>query len=172
MDDVPEIGRTSRGKYTLLIRYELPTSDRLVLFSVMLNRFHTSSPANVNRKYDGPLRPRAGHDAEREVQHAGGDNRLQDDPRDAQHGLPVAQLDVAPRELEDQVLELDQLVQIDGDPSGGRAQRADRDGSRVHLITSRSTDRNQAGKIHAQRCSYANGRRFARRRTIVFVIDG
>ena len=51
---MPEIGRMSLGKYTLLIRYELPTSDRLVLFSVMLNRFHTSSPANVNRKYDGP----------------------------------------------------------------------------------------------------------------------
>ena len=129
-------------------------------------------PGEREQEIGRAARPRAGHDAEREVQHAGGDNRLQDDPRDAQHGLPVPELDIAPRELEDQVLELDQLVQIDRDPSGGRAQRADRDGFRCSLDHF-EIDRQKPGRKHpCPALLVANGQRFATRCTIVFVIDG
>ena len=73
-------------------------------------------------------RPRAGDNAEREVQDACCDNRLHHDPADAEHGLPVPQLDVAPRELQDQILEFDELVEIDGHPPRRRAKRAERCG--------------------------------------------
>ena len=86
------------------------------------------------QKVGRPARPRAGDDAEREVQHAGGDDRLQHDPRDAERCLAIPQLDVAARELDDQILEVHQLVQIDRHPARRRAERADGDGFRdAHL---------------------------------------
>jgi hypothetical protein len=41
------------------------------------------------------------------------------------------------------------------------AEHDDADGGHLYLTASSSNDRNQAGKIHAHRCSYGSGKRFA-----------
>ena len=113
-------GMASRGKYTFVIRWRLPTTLFAASLRPKAKNVQGTSPARLNTGYGQAVRRHAGEPPEEQAEDEHREQRLQHRPGDAERRLLVPDLHVTPDQEVQQLAIVPQLPEAQRRPAARR----------------------------------------------------